>query len=171
MNEVHNTPESRKALIDKYKEWNVNEENMPEEIHSESEETNEHQAIKEKKRAESVKSKSETNIQEIREIIEGEQPKNIEAELTCKKEDKRGDERSDETAERQNWERIKEIVREKSKKGEDHSETDSAIGSRSDQSAGSREDILGSTDINHEIREEKEAKNMEAKNGSQERYG
>ena len=35
MNDVHNTPESRRALIKKYKEWNVNEENMPEEIHSE----------------------------------------------------------------------------------------------------------------------------------------
>ena len=144
---VHNTPESRQALIEKYKEWNVNEV-MPEQIYSENEETNEHRVIEEEKRDESVKSKDEMNIQGNCEIMVNDQPKNIEAKLACKEEDKRGDEKGDETAD-QNWEKIKEIVREKSKKGEDKSETDSAIGSRSDQSTGSREDILGSTDINH----------------------
>ena len=172
---VHNTPESRKALIEKYKEWNVNE-NMPEQIYSENEETNEHRVteeekrngsvksrdeqiisenektnehrvIEEEKRDESVKNKDEMNIQGNCEIMVKEQPKNIQAKMACKEEDKRGDENGDETAEVQNWEKIKEIVRKKLKKGKDKSETDSAIGSRSDQSTGSREDILESTDI------------------------
>ena len=46
---VHNTPESRQALIEKYKEWNVNED-MPEQIYSENEETNEHRVIEEEKK-------------------------------------------------------------------------------------------------------------------------
>ena len=60
---VHNTPESRRALIEKYKEWNVNE-NMPEQIYSENEETNEHRVIEEEKRNGSVKSRDEQIISE-----------------------------------------------------------------------------------------------------------
>ena len=167
---VHNTPESRRALIEKYKEWNVNE-NMPEQIYSENEKTNEHRVIEEENRSENVRSRDEMNIQGNCEIMVKEQPKNIQAKMACKEEDKRGDENGDETAEVQNWEKIKEIVRKKLKKGEDKSETDSAIGSRSDQSTGSREDILERTDINHEVREEKEAKNMEPENEYQRKHG
>ena len=98
---VHNTPESRRALIEKYEEWNVSED-MPEYIHGENEETNEHR-VTEEKRDESVKSEGEMNIQGNCEIMEEEQPKVIEARLVCMEENKRDSEKSDETAEGQNW--------------------------------------------------------------------
>ena len=47
----------------------------------------------------------------------------------------------------------------------DYNETDSTIESRSDQGIGSREEILGATDItleSHEIKEGKETENIEA---------
>ena len=100
LEDVHNTPESRRALIEKYKEWNVSED-MPEYIQGENVETNEHR-VAEEKRDESVKSEGEMNIQGNCEIMEGEQPKVIEARLVCMEENKRDGEKSDETAEGQN---------------------------------------------------------------------